>query len=210
MKNRKPTQIRLLSLGEGSLKGIAAAHAEKLLARGRAGKVVAVDFARAAYELPPNMQHLQGNALALLQAMQPNSVKILRDDFSLHTMMSVGLGPKNFAEFVGVTKKLLKKPGPDEDVGRFIRENIDYYFAHAKRVLAPGGRFIITITDIPMPYADMKYSDFLVGRLFESGFKVSSRELRPEEISKHGSPNAKEMLSSGQKIVRIVATKPRG
>ena len=64
--SNKHPNIRLLSLGEGVEKGIAAKHAEKLVLRNKQGRVLAIDLMKHNYQAPHNMSVLQGNALAFL------------------------------------------------------------------------------------------------------------------------------------------------
>ncbi|HLC79824.1 MAG TPA: hypothetical protein VJG83_05400 [archaeon] len=79
--------------------------------------------------------------------------------------------------------------------------NESRYINNVKKILIPGGKFLIT--------TDSKQAPGISIALQKAGFKVTTRELKPQEIQAKGSKWAKNEITEGRQVIRIIAQKPK-
>ncbi len=186
MKNLfRKRPISLLSVGEGTEKGVAAKVAEKI---GDRHKIVAVDLEKPVYKLPGGLVFKRQNAIHYLKSLRPNSVGTIRDDYFFN-YSAFGTKPKFTAD-----TELSRLPEDEAETHR----NMAVYVGLVKRALVPGGKFLVTCSEFSQSR--------LIPLLESENFKVMYlRGPKEAEIRMHGSPYTKSKFEGGQKIFRVVA-----
>jgi len=202
-RKSKPV-IDFLSVGEGRLKGPAFKFAQALSRREKQGKAMAIDVKAPTYELPKNMAFIPRDALTFIEGMRSSSVKIVRDDlFFQYAMYGKGKAtPRQQQQALKAFENSLHAPtasyGPAPPN---FRKNELKYIRHVKRVLIPGGRFVLT--------ADAKTAQCITRLLVQEGFQIRThKELNEEQIMRAGSPHTIMAFKAGERMYRIIAVKP--
>ncbi len=201
-RTRKKQQftIDLLALGEGSQKGHAYRVAKAAEEKGEQIRVRVVDIERPNYTPPSTMSFIRMNVLRHLENIGANSVREVRDSYFFN-LVGVGKKVNTFAQSAKGIRKLRSAVATGDEATLIkYRRNIDKYVNLVKRVLVPGGRFVIT--------TDSQLGPDIVELLQRKGFDVKSRKLKILEILRFGSPTAKSDLRRGKRAFHITATKP--
>ena len=201
-KKKKPKKIiHLLAFGEGPNPGYAHRVAEKAIRLKKDVKVLSVDLQRPNYPLPNTMGFVHSNALKYLESVNPASVKKVREAY---VFQYTGHGKRMTTEEHYKKGEAQVRKAMDRGGGKVIeqfKKNQRQYVKLVKRVLVPGGQFIV----ITSP----KSSPPIVALLEKEGFNVTKRKLTYKEILRAGSPRAIDELSKDKDVLCIKATKPK-
>jgi len=191
----KKPKIKMVSFGEGPTKGRAFKFAQRLLKKNLPGTVKVVDLQKPRYKLPSNMGYVKGNVLAETEKIESASVPAVIADFFIHHV-PYGKDVTNLAD-------IRKRAAIAGQTFSEIQRTLPGYINEVKRILVPGGKFLLTTFE--HRYIDRE----IIPLLRNAGFKVIAREFKPTEIEASGSKYAQREYAKGKKVIKIIAQKPR-
>lgn len=193
-KRRKKGLISFLDLGSGREAEHGWRLAQHRKDRPNKGKIVSVDLERIVLvdkkqrlQGQPNHRFIQGDAFKVLGKMKPQSVKVVNDSMFADLIVSENVlklvHPLNTGSYQAIIEA--------QETMQESKEQLRQYVNKVFRVLAPNGRFFLTVTTL--------FSNVLVKEMKNAGFEISSeRLLSKEEVMKGPSPTAKRFISHSE------------
>lgn len=207
-RKRRTTVVDLLALGEGPAKGRIFEKARQSAENNSQKRFVIVDLKRPEYNPPSTLQFFSQDAIRFLQNTPMNSVRRIEDKYFISNLI---WGNKTSDKDIAKTARQIKTAAVMEDITNTItkgsilqkiRRRSDAYIKLVKKVLVPGGKFIM----LSGPAAMSTYKSHLE----KIGFIVKSKSLTKKQIMNSGSKQAiGEFKKDGTIAHYIIATKPK-